>query len=76
MQINPSAIEKRVREKLQNIGYQSSSAAGLIALQKLLKTEMQRLYLRHRFGIPGSQIVAARSVVVDLLIQQLARTGL
>ncbi|MBO0798832.1 MAG: bifunctional uridylyltransferase/uridylyl-removing protein, partial [Blastocatellia bacterium] len=35
----------------------------------------QRLHLRHRFGIGGSQIVAARSLIVDLLIQRIARAA-
>lgn len=51
----------------------SGSVDRLAALKKFLKIETQRLHLRHRFGISGSQIVAARSLVVDLLIHRIAR---
>jgi [protein-PII] uridylyltransferase len=75
MQINLETIEQHAGEKLRRIESQPSSAERLIALKKFLKIETQRLHLRHRFGISGSQIVAARSLIVDLLIRRLARTA-
>lgn len=73
MQINLETIEQHATEKLRRIEKQPVSADRLGALKKFLKIETQRLRLRHRFGISGSQIVAARSLVVDLLIQRIAR---
>lgn len=73
MQINLTTIEQHATEKLRRIDKQPASVDRLSALKKFLKIETQRLHLRHRFGISGSQIVAARSLVVDLLIQKIAR---
>jgi [protein-PII] uridylyltransferase len=75
MQINLATIEQHAGEKLRRIENQPSSAERLVALKKFLKIETQRLHLRHRFGIGGSQIVAARSLIVDLLIQRIARAA-
>jgi [protein-PII] uridylyltransferase len=75
MQINLATIEQHAGEKLRRIESQPSSAERLIALKKFLKIETQRLHLRHRFGIGGTQIVAARSLIADLLIQRIARAA-
>jgi [protein-PII] uridylyltransferase len=76
MQINFETIEQHAGEKLRRIESQPTAAERLQALKKFLKIETQRLHLRHRFGISGSQIVAARSLIVDLLIQRIARTAI
>jgi [protein-PII] uridylyltransferase len=76
MQINLATIEQHAGEKLRRIENQPSSAERLVALKKFLKIETQRLHLRHRFGIGGSQIVAARSLIVDLLIRRIARAAM
>ncbi len=73
MQINLATIEQHAGEKLRRIEKLPSAVDRLAALKKFLKIETQRLHLRHRFGISGSQIVAARSLVVDLLIHRIAR---
>lgn len=75
MQINFETIEQHAGEKLRRIESQGDDAERLVALKKFLKIETQRLHLRHRFGISGSQIVAARTLIVDLLIQRMARTA-
>ena len=75
MQINLATIERYANEKLRRIENQSDSAERLMALKKFLKTETQRLQLRHRFGIAGEQIVAARSLIVDLLIRRITCTA-
>src|SRR5262249_20303033 len=54
---------------------QPNPAQRLVALKKFLKIETQRLSLRHRFGISGEQIVRARSLIVDLLIERIARAA-
>lgn len=75
MQINLATIEHHATEKLRRIENQPGAAERLAALKKFLKIETQRLHLRHRFGISGSAIVAARSLLVDLTIQRLARSA-
>jgi [protein-PII] uridylyltransferase len=75
MQINLETIEQHVSEKLRRIEVLAGSADRLSLLKKLLKIESQRLHLRHRFGVTGMQIVAARTLIVDLLIDRIARTG-
>ncbi|MEO6726077.1 MAG: [protein-PII] uridylyltransferase [Blastocatellia bacterium] len=75
MQINLATIEHHASEKLKRIESQPGAAERLIALKKFLKIETQRLHLRHRFGVTGSEIVAARSLLVDLLIQRIARSA-
>jgi [protein-PII] uridylyltransferase len=75
MQINLAIIEQHAGEKLRRIKKQHNSAERLAALKKFLKTETQRLRLRHRFGIGGGPIVTAHSLIVDLLIQHLAHTA-
>src|ERR1051325_2188396 len=73
MQINLATIEQHAGEKLRRIENQPGSAERLVALKKFIKNETQRLRLRPRFGIAGEQIVAARSLIVDLLIKRIVR---
>src|SRR5262245_11610745 len=72
MQINLAIIEQHAGEKLRRIENQTGPAERLAALKKFLKIETQRLHLRHRFGIGGAEIAAARSLIVDLLIRRIA----
>jgi [protein-PII] uridylyltransferase len=73
MQIDLLTIQRHAGEKLRKIESQPNPAQRLVALKKFLKIETQRLSLRHRFGIGGEQIVQARSLIVDLLIERIAR---
>ncbi|MEP7272310.1 MAG: [protein-PII] uridylyltransferase [Acidobacteriota bacterium] len=75
MQINLATIEQHAGEKLRRIDAQQGGEERIAALRKFLKIETQRLHLRHRFGISGSQIVQALSLIVDLLIQRVAEAG-
>lgn len=72
MQINFETIERHAGEKLRRIERHATTEERLAALKKFIKTEMQRLYMRHRFGLSGELIASARSLIVDLLIQRLA----
>ncbi len=76
MQINLATIEQHAGEKLSRIDAEQDVKERVNALRKFLKIEAQRLHLRHRFGIGGSQIVNARSLIVDLLIQRIASDAL
>ncbi len=75
MLINFETIRQHAGEKLRRIEAQPSATERLTALKKFLKIETQRLQMRHRFGLSGTQIVAARSLIVDLLIQRMARAA-
>jgi [protein-PII] uridylyltransferase len=75
MQIDLVTIQRHAGEKLRKIENQPNPAQRLIALKKFLKIETQRLSLRHRFGISGEQIVQARSLIVDLLIERISRAA-
>lgn len=73
MQIDFATIQHHAGEKLRRIENQPIAAERMVALKKFLKIETQRLHLRHRFGIGGAPITAARSLIVDLVIERLAR---
>src|SRR5262245_59731817 len=75
MQIDLITIQSHAGEKLRKIENQPNPAQPLVALKKFLKIETQRLSLRHRFGIGGEQIVQARSLIVDMLIERIARAA-
>ena len=75
MQIDLITIQRHAGEKLRKIENQPNPAQRLVALKKFLKIETQRLSLRHRFGIGGDQIVQARSLIADLLIERIVRTA-
>ena len=75
MEINLARIEQHVEEKLRRVESQAGLVGRLGAMRKFMGIETKRLHLRHRFGIDGPRIVAARSLIVDRLIQHLARTA-
>ena len=60
MQINFETILKHAGEKLRRIDRHATSEERLVALKKFIKTETQRLYMRHRFGLSGELIASAR----------------
>ncbi|MBI4468512.1 MAG: [protein-PII] uridylyltransferase [Acidobacteria bacterium] len=73
MLIDLETIRQQAGEGWRSIERQSNPLERLAALKKYLRLETRRLQLRHRYGISGSKIVAARSLIVDLMIQGLAR---
>jgi [protein-PII] uridylyltransferase len=75
MQINLATIEQHAGEKLRRIERAPSASERLVALRKFLKIESERLRLRHRFGLTGSEIVGARSLIVDLIIRRIVETA-
>src|SRR5262252_8534244 len=76
MQIDLVTIQRHAGEKLRKIENQPNPAQRLVALKKFLKIETQRLSLRHRFGVGGEQIVQARSLIVDLLIERISHAAI
>lgn len=75
MLINFETIRQQADEGWRSIERQSEPGERLAALRKYLRTEARRLQLRHRYGIGGPQIVRARSLIVDRLIEGMARTA-
>ena len=75
MQINFETIRQHAGEKLRRIEAHPTPVGRVGALKQFLKIETQRLRLRHRFGLSGTQIVAAHSLIVDLVIQRSARAA-
>jgi [protein-PII] uridylyltransferase len=49
-------------------GDPSPPSAPMSALRRLLKTETERLRIRHRFGRSGREVAAARSDLVDVVV--------
>src|SRR6476660_9148607 len=45
------------------------------ALRRLLKTETERLRIRHRFGRAGREVAAARSDLVDVVVSRACRSA-
>src|SRR5678816_661193 len=71
MQINLATIERQADERLKGLDRTPGHAERVEALRRFLKTETHRLQLRHRFGVSGADIVRARSLIIDLVIQRI-----
>lgn len=71
MQINLATIERQADERLRGLERTPGHADRVDALRRFLKTETHRLQLRHRFGVSGADIVRARSLIIDLVIQRI-----
>ncbi len=67
-----TSMQLNVSARLRSIDQRADAAERLPALRGFLRAETQRLLLRHRAGAEGARIVAARSVIVDLVIERLA----
>ncbi|MFN9742904.1 MAG: hypothetical protein ACK562_12455, partial [Acidobacteriota bacterium] len=76
MEINLAKIENHIDYKLRLAEEGENREERLGAIRRFVGIENNRLHLRHRHGIDGPQIVAARSLIVDRLIQHLAETVL
>jgi len=74
MEINLARIGDHIEYKLRLAEEGESREQRLGAIRRFVGIETNRLHLRHRHGIDGPQIVAARSLIVDRLIQHLAET--
>ncbi len=74
MEINLAKIENHIDYKLRLAAGGENREERLGAIRRFVGIENNRLHLRHRHGIDGPQIVAARSLIVDRLIQHLAET--
>jgi len=72
MQINLATIERQADERLRGLERTPGHADRVDALRRFLKTETHRLQLRHRFGVSGADVVRARSLIIDLIIQRMA----
>jgi [protein-PII] uridylyltransferase len=74
MEINLAKIGHHIDYKLRLAEGGENREERLGAIRRFVGIENNRLHLRHRHGIDGPQIVGARSLIVDRLIQHLAAT--
>jgi [protein-PII] uridylyltransferase len=72
MQINLATIERQAAERLRELESAPSHEERVEAIKRFLRTETHRLQLRHRFGIGGADVVRARSLIIDLVVQKIA----
>ena len=68
MRINLETILTQANEKLPASYNARDHEEQVEAFRSFLKVETERLRIRHRFGLPGSEIVAGRSYVIDLVV--------
>lgn len=68
MQIDLERLLTEANDKLAGGGLGSERAEQVEAFRKFLKLEMERLRIRHRFGLGGLEIAGGRSYVVDLVV--------
>ncbi|HEU4388301.1 MAG TPA: [protein-PII] uridylyltransferase [Blastocatellia bacterium] len=68
MRINLETILTQANEKLPASYSAGDHEEQVEAFRSFLKVETERLRIRHRFGLPGSEIVAGRSYVIDLVV--------
>jgi [protein-PII] uridylyltransferase len=68
MQIDRDKIQLRADERLAAAGVWSAHEEQAEVFRRFLKTETERLRIRHRFGLGGLEIASGRSYLVDLVI--------
>jgi [protein-PII] uridylyltransferase len=68
MRINLEKILDHANERLALIEGQAGREEQVEGFKRFLKLENERLRIRHRFGLGGSEITAGRSYLVDLVI--------
>jgi [protein-PII] uridylyltransferase len=67
MRINLETILTQANEKLPD-SYLGGREEQVEAFRRFLKVETERLRIRHRFGLPGTEIGAGRAYLVDLVV--------
>jgi [protein-PII] uridylyltransferase len=68
MRINLEKILDHANEKLALIEKGAGREEQVEGFKRFLKLENERLRIRHRFGLGGSEITAGRSYLVDLVV--------
>src|SRR5215210_1675255 len=68
MSINLERILTHASERLTAVGPATAREEQVEAFKRFLKIETERLRMRHRFGLSGSEITSGRSYLVDLVV--------
>jgi [protein-PII] uridylyltransferase len=68
MQINRESIQVHARERLDAPGLAENREGQIEAFKRFLKLETERLRMRHRFGLGGSEIATGRSYQIDMVV--------
>ena len=68
MQINRESIPVHARERLDAPRLAENRQGQIEAFKGFLKLETERLRMRHRFGLGGSEIATGRSYQIDMVV--------
>lgn len=73
MQINRDSIQVHARERLDAPALAENPGGQVEAFKRFLKLETDRLRMRHRFGLGGSEIATGRSYQVDMVVTRVCQ---
>lgn len=68
MQIDRETIQVHARERLDAPGLAEDREGQVGAFKRFLKLETERLRMRHRFGLGGSEIATGRGYQIDMVV--------
>jgi [protein-PII] uridylyltransferase len=68
MQIDRESIQGHARERLDAPALTENPGGQIEAFRRFLKLETDRLRMRHRFGLGGSEIATGRSYQIDMVV--------
>ncbi len=75
MQINRDSIQVHARERLDAPALVENPGGMVEAFKRFLKLETDRLRMRHRFGLGGSEIATGRSYQVDMVVTRVCQVA-
>src|SRR5258706_6081684 len=75
MQINRDSIQVHARERLDAPALVENPGGQVDAFKRFLKLETDRLRMRHRFGLGGSEIATGRSYQVDMVVTRVCQVA-
>jgi len=75
MQLDRDSIQHHARERLDVPALAESREEQIGAFKRFLKLETERLRMRHRFGLGGSEIAAGRCYQVDMVVTRVCQVA-
>ena len=75
MEINRETIEVHAQERLDGSALGADRGAQIEAFKRFLKLETERLRMRHRFGLGGTEIATGRSYQIDLVVTRVCQAA-
>jgi [protein-PII] uridylyltransferase len=75
MEINRETIEVHAQERLDGTAMGADRGAQIEAFKRFLKLETERLRMRHRFGLGGTEIATGRSYQIDLVVTRVCQAA-